>query len=236
MLVSQLFKDAALSREIKNKEVVNITDNSQNCCEGSIFVCHKSGERYAQEALSRGALLVVSEKQLCENSYVTENTKREYARLCSEFFADRHKNIKLIAVTGTNGKTTTANMIYTILSMSGKKCGLIGTVKSNICGKESDTSLTTPDPFEIHKMLNELYEWGGEYCVIEASSQGLAEDRLYGLEWYISVLTNFSHDHLDYHGTMENYLGAKKKVFEACTKAVINIDDESKEEFISLAI
>lgn len=233
MLVSQLFKDAALSREIKNKEVVNITDNSQNCCEGSIFVCHKSGERYAQEALSRGAILVVSEKQLCENSYVTENTKREYARLCSEFFADRHKNIKLIAVTGTNGKTTTANMIYTILSMSGKKCGLIGTVKSNICGKESDTSLTTPDPFEIHKMLNELYEWGGEYCVIEASSQGLAEDRLYGLEWYISVLTNFSHDHLDYHGTMENYLGAKKKVFEACTKAVINIDDESKEEFIS---
>lgn len=233
MLVSQLFKDAALSREIKNKEVVNITDNSHNCCEGSIFVCHKSGERYAQEALSRGAILVVSEKQLCENSYVTENTKREYARLCSEFFADRHKNIKLIAVTGTNGKTTTANMIYTILSMSGKKCGLIGTVKSNICGKESNTSLTTPDPFEIHKMLNELYEWGGEYCVIEASSQGLAEDRLYGLEWYISVLTNFSHDHLDYHGTMENYLGAKKKVFEACTKAVINIDDESKEEFIS---
>ena len=233
MLVSQLFKDAALSREIKDKEVVNITDNSQNCCEGSIFVCHKSGERYAQEALSRGAILVVSEKQLCENSYVTENTKREYARLCSEFFADRHKNLKLIAVTGTNGKTTTANMIYTILSMSGKKCGLIGTVKSNICGKESDTSLTTPDPFEIHKMLNELCEWGGEYCVIEASSQGLAEDRLYGLEWYISVLTNFSHDHLDYHGTMENYLGAKKKVFEACAKAVINIDDENKEGFIS---
>lgn len=232
MLVSQLFKDAALSREIKDKEVTNITDNSQLCREGSIYVCHKSGEKYAQEALSKGAILVVSEKQLCENSYITDNTKKEYARLCSEFFSHRHRNLKLIAVTGTNGKTTTANMIYTILTMSGKKCGLIGTVKSNICGKETDTSLTTPDPFEIHRMLNDLYEWGGEYCVIEASSQGLAEERLYGLDWYISLLTNFSRDHLDYHGTMENYISAKKQIFKNCVKAIINIDDENKEEFI----
>ena len=232
MLVSQLFKDSALSREIKDKEVTNITDNSQLCREGSIYVCHKSGERYVEEALFKGAILVVSENKLCENSYITQDTKKEYARLCSEYFSHRHKNLKLIAVTGTNGKTTTANMIYTILTLSGKKCGLIGTVKSNICGKETDTSLTTPDPFEIHKMLNDLYEWGGEYCVIEASSQGLAEERLYGLDWYISVLTNFSRDHLDYHGTMENYLGAKKMIFKDCSKAIINIDDENKEEFI----
>ena len=232
MLVSQLFKDAALSREIKDKEVTNITDNSQKCREGSVYVCHKSGEKYVEEALSKGAILVVSEKQLCENSYITGDTKKEYARLCSEFFNHRHKNLKLIAVTGTNGKTTTANMIHTILTLSGKKCGLIGTVKSNICGMETWSVLTTPDPFEIHKMLSELYEWGGEYCVIEASSQGIAESRLYGLDWYISVLTNFSHDHLDYHGTVENYIGAKKQIFKDCTKAVINIDDENKEEFI----
>ena len=232
MLVSQLFKDAALSREIKDKEVTNITDNSQKCREGSVYVCHKSGEKYVEEALSKGAILVVSEKQLCENSYITGDTKKEYARLCSEFFHHRHKNLKLIAVTGTNGKTTTANMIHTILTLSGKKCGLIGTVKSNICGMETGSVLTTPDPFEIHKMLSELYEWGGEYCVIEASSQGIAESRLYGLDWYISVLTNFSHDHLDYHGTVENYIGAKKQIFKDCTKAVINIDDENKEEFI----
>ena len=232
MLVSQLFKDAALSREIKNKEVTNITDNSQKCCEGSVFVCHKSGEKYVEEALSKGAVLVVSEKQICENSYITEDTKKEYARLCAEFCGHRHKNLKLIAVTGTNGKTTTANMIYTILSMSGKKCGLISTVKSNICGVESDSTLSTPDPFEIHKMLSDLYEWGGEYCVIEASSQGLAEERLFGLEYYVSVFTNFSRDHLDYHGTMENYLSAKKQIFGNCTKAIINTDDENNEEFI----
>ena len=232
MLVSQLFKDAALSREIKDKEVTNITDNSQLCREGSIYVCHKSGERYVNEALSKGAVLVVAEKQLCENSCITENTKEEYARLCSEFFYHRHKNLKLIAVTGTNGKTTTANMLYTILTMSGKKCGLIGTVKSNICGKETDSALTTPDPFQMHKMLSDLYEWGAEYCIIEASSQGIAEGRLYGLDFHICVLTNISRDHLDYHGTMENYIDAKKSIFRNCAKSVINIDDENNEEFI----
>ena len=233
MLVSQLFKDAEFSREIKDKEVINITDNSQNCREGSVFVCHKSGEIYVQEALSKGAILVVSEKQLCENSYIVEDTKKEYARLCSEFFGNRHKNLKLIAVTGTNGKTTTAGMIHTILSLSGKKCGLIGTLGSNICPKDTMSNLTTPDPFEMHRIFSELYEWGAEYCVIEASSQGIAEGRLYGLDFYISVLTNISRDHLDYHGSMENYISAKKQIFEDVPKAVINIDDENKDSFIN---
>ncbi len=233
MLVSQLFKDAEFSREIKDKEVTNITDNSQNCQEGSVFVCHKSGEMYVKEALSKGAILVVSEKQICENSCVVKDTKKEYARLCSEFFGDRHKNLKLIAVTGTNGKTTTANMIYTILTLSGKKCGLIGTVDSNICGEKISGSMTTPDPFEMHRMFSKLYDWGAEYCVIEASSQGIAEERLYGLDFYISVLTNISRDHLDYHGSMENYIEAKKQIFKDTPKAVINIDDENKDGFIS---
>ena len=233
MLVSQLFKDAEFSREIKDKEVANITDNSQKCQEGSVFVCHKSGEKYVQEALSKGAILVVSENKLCENSYIVKDTKKEYARLCSEFFSNRHKNIKLIAVTGTNGKTTTANMIHTILTLSGKKCGLIGTVDSNICGEKICSTMTTPDPFDIHRMFSELYEWGAEYCVIEASSQGIAEERLFGLDFYISVLTNISRDHLDYHGTMENYISAKKQIFGGATKSVINIDDENKKEFIS---
>lgn len=233
MLVSQLFKDAQLSREIKDKEVTNITDNSQLCREGSVFVCHKSGEMYVDEALSKGAILVVSEKQLCENSYTVSDTKKEYARLCSEFYGNRHKNLKLIAVTGTNGKTTVANMIYTILTLSGKKCGLIGTVGSNICGKVSESNLTTPDPYEMHRMFSELYEWGAEYCVLEASSQGICEDRLYGLDFYISLLTNISRDHIDYHCTMQNYIEAKKRIFGSAVKSVINTDDENHREFIS---
>lgn len=233
MLVSQLFSGADISGEIKNKEIKNITDNSQNCCEGSVFVCHNSGERYVEEALRKGAVLVVAEKKLCENCIVTDDTAAEYADLCARFHGNRHKNLKLIAVTGTNGKTTTANMIYTILSLSGKKCGLIGTVKSNICGQERESRLSTPDPFEMHRMFSELYEWGAEYCIVEASSQGICEGRLSGLSFSLGVMTNISRDHLDYHGTMENYVAAKKSLFTLCEKAVINADDEYSKEFIA---
>lgn len=232
MLVSQLFSGADFSREIKDKEIKNITDNSQNCCEGSIFVCHNSGEKYVKEALEKGAILVVAEKQLTDNCYITDDTAREYARLSAEFYGNRHRNLKLIAVTGTNGKTTTANMIYTILTLSGKKCGLIGTVSSNICGEETESHLSTPDPFEMHRMFSQLYKWGAEYCVVEASSQGISEGRLLGLDFYLSVFTNISRDHLDYHGTMENYIQSKKSIFKECKKAVINTDDEYSEEFI----
>ena len=232
MLVSQLFSGADFSGEIKNKEIKNITDNSQNCCEGSVFVCHNSGERYVEEALRKGAVLVVAEKKVCDNCVITDDTAAEYARLSAEFHGNRHKNLKLIAVTGTNGKTTTANMIYTILTLSGKKCGLMGTVRSNICGQERQSCLSTPDPFEIHRMFSELYDWGAEYCVVEASSQGICEGRLAGLEFYISVLTNISRDHLDYHSTMENYVQSKKSIFNLCEKAVINADDKYSEEFI----
>lgn len=232
MLVSQLFKGTDFSREIKDKEIKNITDNSQHCCEGSVFVCHNSGEKYVKKALEKGAIIVVAEKKLTENCYITDDTAREYAYLSAEFYGNRHRNLKLIAVTGTNGKTTTANMIYTILTLSGKKCGLIGTVKSNICGVETESKLSTPDPFEMHGMFSKLHEWGAEYCIVEASSQGISEGRLAGLDFFISVFTNISRDHLDYHGTMENYIESKKTIFKDCKKAVINTDDELSEEFI----
>ncbi len=232
MLVSQLFDFADFSREIKDKEIKNITDNSQKCSEGSIFICHNSGEKYVEDALKNGAVLVVAEKQVCENCIVTDDTSREYARLSAEFFRNRHRNLKIIAVTGTNGKTTTANMIYTIMTLSGKKCGLIGTVKSEICGCKIESNLSTPDPFEMHSMFSRLYEWGAEYCVVEASSQGISEGRLYGLDIWMTVFTNISRDHLDYHGTMENYVETKKSIFATSKKAIINADDDYTEEFI----
>ena len=235
MLVSQLFDFADFSREIKDKEIKNITDNSQKCREGSIFICHKSGERYVEEALRNGAVLVVAEKQVCENCFVTDDVAREYARLSAEFHGNRHRNIKLIAVTGTNGKTTTANMIYTILTLSGKKCGLIGTVSSNICSRKLESNLSTPDPFEMHSMFSELYEWGAEYCVVEASSQGISEGRLHGLDFWLTVFTNISRDHLDYHGTMENYVDTKKSIFLTSEKSVINADDAYSKEFIDVS-
>lgn len=233
MLISQLFASYDLKSEIKNKDIKLITDDSRRCCEGSVFVCHKSGKDYLNEALSKGADLVVAEEKICDNCVVVPDTRTAYAELCAAFFSYPHRNIKMIGVTGTNGKTTVANMIYSILTLSGKKCGLIGTVGNKICGEESGADFTTPDCFSLHKMLRELSEWGAEYCVIEASSQGLSQKRLHGIDFHIAVLTNIAEDHLDYHGTKENYVNAKKELFRHCDKAVINIDDEYKDEFIA---
>lgn len=233
MLISQLIASDDLKSEIKNKDVTLITDDSRKCRKGSIFVCHKSGEEFVNDALERGADLVIAEKKLCEDCFVTDDTRKTYAMLCAAYFSNCHKRLRLIAVTGTNGKTTTASMIFTILTLSGKKCGLIGTVSNNICGEESPSPRTTPDCFEFHRMLSELYNWGAEYCVIEASSQGIAQQRLFGLELEVTVLTNISRDHLDYHGTMENYVSAKKELFACSRKAIINYDEPYKDEFIA---
>lgn len=232
MLVSQLVSCDDLKSEIKNKDIKFITDDSRKCCEGSIFVCHDSAKEYLKDALDKGADLVVAQEKLCDNCVVVRDTRKAYGELCAAYFGECHKNIKLIGVTGTNGKTTVANMIFTILTLAGKKCGLMGTVRNNICGEEATGELTTPDCFEIHKMLKRLYEWGAEYCVIEASSQGLSQKRLYGLNFHIGVLTNISEDHLDYHHTMENYVEAKKELFAQSDKSIINMDDNYKDEFI----
>ncbi len=231
MLISQLFASSDLKSEIKNKDIKLITDDSRKCCEGSIFVCHNSGKEYLNEALANGADLVVAEEKLCDNCVLVRDTRKAYAELCAAYFGFCHKNIKMIGITGTNGKTTTANMIYNVLSLSGKKCGLIGTVKNNICSQETVSHKTTPDPFELHKMLRDLYEWGAEYCVIEASSQGLSQKRLHGIEFYMAVLTNISEDHLDYHGDMRSYVEAKKELFRHSHISIINADDKYKDEF-----
>ncbi len=233
MLISQLFGLCGLKSEVKDKEIKLITDDSRKCCEGSIFVCHNSGKEYLKEALERGADLVIAEEKLCENCTVVRDTRSIYAELCAAFFGYAHKNIKLIGVTGTNGKTTTADMIYTILSLSGLKCGMIGTVKNNICARETVSEKTTPDPFELHRMFSELSSWGAEYCVIEASSQGLSQKRLHTINFHMAVLTNISEDHLDYHGNMKNYVEAKKELFRNSALSVINADDKYKEEFIA---
>ena len=232
MLISQLFGLCDLKSEVKDKDIKLITDDSRKCCEGTIFVCHNSGKEFLKEALDRGADLVIAEEKLCDNCTVVRDTRSAYAELCAAFFGYAHKNIKLIGVTGTNGKTTTANMIYTVLSLSGLKCGLIGTVKNNICSRETASHKTTPDPFELHSMLSELSAWGAEYCVIEASSQGIAQKRLHSLNFHMSVLTNISEDHLDYHGNMQEYVRAKKELFRHSDISVINADDKYKDEFI----
>ena len=153
--------------------------------------------------------------------------------MSAAYYGNPSKKLKLIAVTGTNGKTTTAFIIKDILSEFNIKSGLIGTVKNIVGDKEYPAVLTTPDCYDLFSLYAEMAECGCEYCVMEVSSQALDQRRVDGIHFEAAIFTNLTQDHLDYHGTMENYLSAKKSIFRNCAKAVINIDDENNEEFIN---
>ena len=232
MLISRLLDSIDKAPPFEDREVENITDNSEKCVKGSIFVCHEGAEKYLSSALEKGAVLVVAKKKLCENCITVEDTRKAYSLLCAEFFSHSYKNLRLIGVTGTNGKTTVSSMLYHILSCSGKKCALLGTAGYLRCDEENSATLTTPDPFEMHKMFYEMTKCKTEFCIMEASSQGLFQERLYPLSFEVGIFTNLTPDHLDYHGDMENYRKAKEKLFGCSEKSVINLDDSCAESII----
>ena len=234
MLISDLLRAIDVTYKGKDEEISFITDDSRKCTEKTLFICHPKGEKWISQAKENGAVAVVCYDDICPDCIVVSDTRKAYALLCSAFFSDCHKSLRLIGVTGTNGKTTVASMLYSILCLSGKKCGMLTTVTNEYNNEVHDGELTTPDCFSMHRMFSEMAEQGTEYCVLEASSQGLSQQRLYGLEFDMAIYTNLSEDHLDYHGTMENYRDAKKELFMHCKKAVINYDDEQKDEFISV--
>ena len=233
MLISQLLSALNIEYKGEDKDVKYITDDSRKCREDTLFICHSNAHGFVDDALSRGAVFVVSDERLGENSAAVEDTRKAFALLSAAFFGNCHKGLRLIGVTGTNGKTTTAAMIHTILTVSGRSCGLISSVSNNTCDGESEAELTTPDCFSLHSMLSRMKKSGAEFCVIEASSQGLCQDRLHGLFFEAAVLTNLSEDHLDYHKTQENYKNSKLKLFGNAELSVINFDDKAREAFIS---
>ncbi len=231
MLISRLLKAIDIVYKQDDADIKFITDDSRKCTAESVFVCDEKGSCYIQDALNNGARLVICEKGEGDRCIRVPDARKAYALLCSEFFGNSHRKLRLIAITGTNGKTTTGGMLYSILTAAGKKCSLISTVENIIEGRSEGSSLTTPDCFNLHRMLDETARKGGEYCIMEASSQGLCQERLYGLHFDCGVFTNLTEDHLDYHGTFENYKNAKLKLFERCDKAIINRDDIHWEEF-----
>ena len=235
MLLSKLLKSIDCELFTEDVEIGFITDNSEKCRENSIFVCHDGAEKFIDSAIQKGAVAVVASEKFRENSVSVIDTRKAYSKLCAEFFSHSYKNLKLIGVTGTNGKTTVSSMLYHILTMSGKNCALLGTTGYLHCGENEEASLTTPDPFEMHRMISEMTECETEYCIMEASSQGLFQERLYQLEFEVSVFTNLTSEHLDYHGNMENYRKAKEKLFSQSKVSVINLDDENAESFLEAA-
>lgn len=214
-----------------DSDISYITDNSRKVKSGSIFVCIKGnnfdGHDAAEQALANGAVFVVCQRDLgLKKQVVVKNTRVAFSVMCSNFFGNPASKLKIIGITGTNGKTTTAFIIKGMLEKMGHKAGLIGTVKNMVGDKEYPASLTTPESFELNKLFAEMVEAGCEYCVMEVSSQALAQERVAGIKFSAGVFTNLTQDHLDYHGTFENYAQAKSKLFEQSELCILNLDDE----------
>lgn len=207
------------------------TQDSRKVIRGTVFVCIKGqgfdGHDFAQKALDAGAGMIVSERPLGLPHEVTvPDTRRAYGEICQNFFDRPADKLKLIGVTGTNGKTTVSSVLKQTLQGMGVECGLIGTIGSEIGAVEVPAKFTTPEAWDMAALLARMVKAGCTHVVMEASSQALVQGRLSGLHFALGIFTNLTRDHLDYHGDMEKYFAAKKLLFGQCDTMLANLDDE----------
>ena len=230
MTAGELFENAAGFEKI---EISGISCNSQKIIPGNVFVCLKGenddGHNYVKEAEEKGAVLIVAERQIKVGVPVvyTKDSTKTFAEIAEKFYDYPAKKLKLIGVTGTNGKTTVTFLIKSILEASGKKTGVIGTNKCFVADRALDFESkmpTTPDALELARIFDIMQKAGAEYIVMEVSSHALALNRVHGLKFKVGVFTNLTRDHLDFHKTMDNYLKAKQKLFDISEIGVINTD------------
>ncbi|MDR1465254.1 MAG: UDP-N-acetylmuramoyl-L-alanyl-D-glutamate--2,6-diaminopimelate ligase [Oscillospiraceae bacterium] len=212
--------------------VTRVTDRVDHLEPDCVFVCIAGakfdGHDAAPQATAAGAALVVVGRPMGQpRELIAADPRAAYARLCAAFFGNPADALTLIGITGTNGKTTTAFLLKEILEFTGQKTGLIGTVQNMVGDESFPAALTTPDPWDLHALFAQMVGAGCSHCVMEASSQALAQRRVSGLRFRAAVFTNLTQDHLDYHGTFQAYREAKRQLFAQCDIAVINRDDEA---------
>ena len=223
---------------LENIEITDLTsDNRKDFKKGAMFVCIKGntfdGHSVARQMIEKGASCVVVQKDLgIENQIIVSDTREIYPALCAYWFSNPQKKLRLIGVTGTNGKTTITTVIKKVLTELGVKVWLIGTCQNEIGDKILHTERTTLEPYDLYELLAQMAEEKCEFTVMEVSSQALEQKRVGPLHFDIALFTNLTQDHLDVHGTMENYYKAKKLLFSMCDKALINIDDESGKRYL----
>lgn len=232
----------------RSVEVKSITQDSRKAKNGSLFVAVKGanfdGHEFVSEAIKMGSRVIVGERKKSDLkitkgvTYVqVENSRHVLSLLASSFYGFPSSKLKVIGVTGTDGKTTTVNLIYNLLKASGEKVGVVSTIGAKIGRREIDTGfhVTNPDVVTLHGLLADMVDKKCKYAVIEVTSHGLDQERVGRIEFDSAVLTNITHEHLDYHGSFEKYRDAKMKLFKmAKSFVVLNKDDESF-NFISSA-
>ncbi|MBO4658959.1 MAG: UDP-N-acetylmuramoyl-L-alanyl-D-glutamate--2,6-diaminopimelate ligase [Prevotella sp.] len=220
-------------------EITGVDIDSRQVAPGHLFVAIKGtqvdGHQFITKAIDAGATAVMCE-QLPEQTItgvtyvVVESTEASVGKVATMFFGNPSHHLKLVGVTGTNGKTTIATLLYNMFRRFGHRCGLLSTVCNYIEGEAVAASHTTPDPIQLNKLLARMVEAGCEYVFMECSSHAIHQHRIGGLLFAGGIFTNLTRDHLDYHKTFENYRDAKKAFFDSLPKsafAIINADDKN---------
>ena len=223
-----------------NVEISSVEIDSRKVQPGALFFCipgtNADGHDFAPAAAQRGAAALVVERELPLEipQLLVENAREALAYLAAAFYGNPAKNMRLIGITGTKGKTTVSYLVKSILDSAGVKTGLIGTVSTYIGSEQFPSRLSTPDPIEFHSILRRMDDAGVEVVVMEVTAHALAQCRVAGLAYDVAAFTNFSQDHLDYFGTMENYFETKKRFFieGSALNAALNADDETSAAII----
>ena len=221
-------------RELFMDSRQSVQDGLFFCISGSTF----DGHRFARQAVEKGACALVVEhpvEGISVPQLVVQNSRVAMALAAAEFYGHADREMKIIGLTGTKGKTTTSYLVKGILEAFGFKCGLIGTIGSRIGEKLIKSGLTTPDPIDLHKTLRMMADERADYVVMEVSAHAIALHRLEGMRFSTGCFTNLSQDHLDFFGTMDNYFECKKSFFRSAwlDNAAINADDERSKSILS---
>lgn len=222
-----------------DRVVSSVCFSSKNVEKGSLFVAVKGttadGHNFISDAIQRGAAVIVCEnipeQKVSEITYIkVPDSSYALGVLCDNFFDHPSSKLKLVGVTGTNGKTTIATLLYQSFLNLGFKTGLLSTICNKINEKIIPATHTTPDPFMLNDLMNEMVAAGCEYCFMEVSSHSIVQNRITGLNFAGGIFTNITHDHLDYHKTFDKYIEAKKAFFDRLPEtafALTNIDDRN---------
>ena len=238
MLLSKLAKKTESKLIGGDVDINRIEYDSRRVVPGNLFVCVNGtfldGHKFAESAVKNGAAALLVERELSFDvpQVIVPNTRIAMAEMAAELYEQPAKGITIIGVTGTNGKTTTTYMLKSIFERAGHRVGLIGTIRNLVGNAVIPTTHTTPESVELMRIFRIMRDAGVDVIVMEVSSQALDQNRAHGIEYTVGGFTNLTQDHLDYHKTMENYLRAKRKMFENSKFAVVNADDKSSAPLI----
>src|SRR3954470_14829563 len=212
-------------------EILDLAYDARAAAPGSLFFCvpgaRNDGHELAHQAVGAGAVALVVERRVDADAtqLTVPSVRAAMAPAAARFFGDPSRELDVAAVTGTNGKTTTAFLLRSILEEGGRRPALLTNIERRVGGEQRPIGLNTPESIDLQRLLREMVDAGDRSCVMEATSIAAAQGRLDGTRFAVLVFTNLTQDHLDFHGTMEEYFAAKQRLFRRDVPAAINVGD-----------